>query len=73
MPDGHTIQRCRWAEPTLLLPNPLWLAAEDSPWSCRRDGTPQIVDDTTVCGTCARWEPRPSEADRRNSGKQPRP
>jgi hypothetical protein len=70
MPDGHTIQRCRWAEPTLFLINPLWMAAEEYPWSCRRDDAPHPVEDTTTCRTCARWQPG-GAGDRRNLGGQP--
>ncbi len=70
MADPHTIQRCRWAEPTLFLANPLWMAAEEYPWSCHRDGAPHTVPDTTACGTCQRWEPRGSQ--RRNPGNPPR-
>jgi hypothetical protein len=58
MSDGHMIQRCRWAEPTVFLANPLWTAAEDYPWSCRRDGAPRPVEDTLACRTCPRWESR---------------
>lgn len=67
MPDAHTIQRCRWAEPTIFLANPQWTAAEDYPWSCRRDATPRPVEDTQACQTCPRWESRPP-AVRRNPG-----
>lgn len=67
LPDPHTIQRCRWAEPTLFLANPLWMAAEEYPWSCRRDGLPKPVDDTDACQKCGRWETR-NAPDRRNSG-----
>ena len=70
MPDARSIQRCRWAEPTLFLVNPLWTAAEEYPWSCRRDGVPRAVPDTTACAICPRWEER--DRDRRwNSGKPP--
>jgi hypothetical protein len=67
MPDGHSIQRCRWAEPTVFLANPLWTAAEDYPWSCQRDGAPRAVEDTLACRTCARWELR-TPAVRRDPG-----
>jgi hypothetical protein len=67
MPDRHTVQLCRWAEPTVFLANPLWTAAEDYPWSCRRDGAPHAVEDTQACETCPRWEPQPAP-DRRNPG-----
>jgi hypothetical protein len=70
MTDDRTIQRCRWAEPTLFLANPLWMAAEEYPWSCRRDGAPHTVADTTACRDCARWQARGDE--RRDSGSQGR-
>jgi hypothetical protein len=56
MPDPRTIQACRWAEPTVFLPTPLWTAAENFPWSCNRDGAPRVVQDTTACLDCPRWE-----------------
>jgi hypothetical protein len=59
MPDPHSIQRCRFAEPTVFLANPLWAAAEEYPWSCHRDGAPRIVDDTAACHGCPRWEAAP--------------
>ena len=67
MPDARTIQRCRWAEPTMFLVDPLWAVAEDYSWSRRRDGEPHTVDDTTGCRDCPRFEPRQDD-DRRNSG-----
>lgn len=57
MADPRQIQRCRWAEPTLFLPNPYWLAAEDSPWSCGIDPEPRPIEDTEACRTCARCVP----------------
>jgi len=71
MPDARTIQRCRWAEPTLFLTAPLWTAAEEYPWSCRRDGLPRPVDDTAGCRTCGRWEARTPE-ERRDFGTRRR-
>ena len=71
MSDPHTIQRCRFAEPTVFLANPLWTAAEDYPWSCRRDGAPSIVDDSDACRNCPRWEPAPRII-RRKSVNSPR-
>jgi len=68
MNDVRTIQRCRWAEPTLFLANPLWMAAEEYPWSCRRDGAAHTVPDTGACRECARWEAR--RDDRRDSGSR---
>jgi hypothetical protein len=69
MADPYTIQRCRWAEPTVFLANPLWMAAEDYPWSCRRDRAPRTVEDTATCRTCQRWESRSSDG-RRDFGSQ---
>jgi hypothetical protein len=64
MPEVRTIQHCRWAEPTLLLADPLWMAAEEYPWSCRRDKRPHPIDDTAFCQTCPRWESRDEPARR---------
>ncbi|CAN5453670.1 hypothetical protein BH23ACI1_BH23ACI1_30280 [soil metagenome] len=55
MSDSHTVQRCRWAEPTLFQKHPLWTAAEDHPWSGNADGEARPVTDTLVCLTCGRW------------------
>ena len=49
---------CRWAMPTLFLRPPLWLEAEDYPWSCVRDETPRVLSSTDVCATCPDWELR---------------
>jgi hypothetical protein len=51
----RVVQRCRWAAPTLFLAHPLWIAAEEYPWSCRADGVPHPVEDTTACCVCDRW------------------
>ena len=58
MSEPHTVQRCRWAEPTLFQKPPLWTSAEDYPWSCQADGEPRAVADTLVCLTCGRWAAR---------------
>jgi hypothetical protein len=58
MSKPHTIQRCRWAEPTLFQDPPHWTAAEDYPWSCNAEGEPHPVIDTLVCLTCGRWAAR---------------
>jgi len=71
MSDARTVQACRWAEPTLFLVNPLWIAAEDYPWSCQRDSTPRYLPDTAACSACQRWEGRQSDA-RRVPGSFPR-
>lgn len=64
MPDGQTIQRCRWAEPTVFQKTPLWAVAEDYPWTCRRESPPHTVEDTLACRTCPRWEQRTTSARR---------
>jgi hypothetical protein len=61
MSDPHTVQRCRWAEPTLFQKNPLWTAADEYPWTCLSSGEPKPVEDTTVCATCGRWASRTPE------------
>jgi hypothetical protein len=58
MADPRSVQRCRWAEPTLFVDEPLWTEAEAFPWTCRADGDPHVVEDTTYCATCGRWVPR---------------
>jgi hypothetical protein len=58
MPDDRTVQHCHYAEPTLFLDDPSWTASEEFPWSCRADGDPHLVTDTTRCATCDRWVPR---------------
>jgi hypothetical protein len=44
--------------PTLLLAPPLWLDADDRPWTCMRDDEPHELESTEVCRRCVRWEPR---------------
>ncbi len=63
MADPRTVQRCRWAEPTLFAEEPIWTEAEEFPWSCRADGAPHVVEDTTLCTTCGRWVPRDAVCD----------
>lgn len=58
MTDRHTVQQCRWAEPTLFLDHPSWPDAADYPWSCLADGDPEAVRETERCLTCGRWSPR---------------
>lgn len=58
MPDPHSVQYCRWAEPTLFVVHPYWTAAEDCPWSCHADGVPRPVEDTGICRICGRWLPK---------------
>jgi hypothetical protein len=48
---------CRWAEPVLAAPAPLWLEALCGGWTCLRDGGPRVLD-IRDCRACPRWEPR---------------
>jgi hypothetical protein len=48
---------CRWAVPTLLAPAPCWFEAERAAWTCLRDDTPRLLDNTDECADCPRWEP----------------
>jgi hypothetical protein len=58
MNDEQNVATCRWARQTLYLPYPMWLNAEDQPWTCLRDAEPRPLDDTDICRDCPRWEPR---------------
>jgi hypothetical protein len=59
-----TVQRCKWAESTLLLPMPYWFDAWNAPWSCwAEDGRPRLIESTEVCASCARWTPKDSKTD----------
>jgi hypothetical protein len=58
MSTRQTPQRCRWATPTLYLPLPGWLDAWDSPWSCRREGPPRLIETTHECDGCPHFEAR---------------
>ena len=55
MQSLHGVNTCRWAAPTLSLRHPLWLDAEDRPWSCLRSGEAQPMASTDVCRTCPAW------------------
>jgi hypothetical protein len=68
MSDPRQALRCRWAEPTLFLANPLWTAAEDYPWSCQADGLARPIEDTASCGVCTRWAARAARGDERAGG-----
>jgi hypothetical protein len=52
-------QTCKWAEPTLLQPWPMWLDAWSWPWCCRIDhDVPRLLPTTSECRECRRWRPR---------------
>lgn len=62
MKSPHAVTTCRWATPTLSLPYPLWLAAEDTPWSCTRLPDPRPLESTDACATCPHWTEAPAAA-----------
>jgi len=47
---------CRWAEPVLAAPAPLWLEALCGGWTCVRDGGSRRLD-VHNCRACVRWDP----------------
>jgi len=49
---------CKFARPTIEEPRPLWLSAEDQPWSCDRLDQPRPLDDTDICEDCPHWQKR---------------
>ncbi len=53
-PKKHAAN-CQWARPTLLEPNPVWLAAEDRPWTCERGGKARVLESTEICEECPLW------------------
>jgi hypothetical protein len=73
MADPRTVQRCRWAEPTLFVDEPIWTEAEQYPWTCRAEGPPHVVEDTTLCATCGRWVPRDAACDQAKGCNCPGP
>jgi len=57
--NEHTgVENCRWARPTIRLPYPYWVEAEDTPWSCLHDQEPFPLENTDTCKGCPRWEPK---------------
>ena len=56
-PKRHAAN-CKWARPTLQEPTPVWLAAEDRPWTCERDGTLRPLESTEACADCPHWTER---------------
>ncbi len=51
--------KCRWAQPTLFQPGPVWTEAWDCPWTCEAETPVRVIEDTDRCAICPRWEPRP--------------
>ena len=64
LPILHTPQSCHWSVPTLLMPKPYWLSADDAPWCCWNDRQILVLDFTDFCRTCPIWKPREGEAGR---------
>lgn len=48
---------CRWAEPVLAAPAPLWVDACCSGWTCVKDGGSPVLD-VRDCRACPKWDPR---------------
>jgi hypothetical protein len=57
MTGEHSVQTCRWAQATILLPRPYWFDASRNAWSCLIDGAPEMLVDPLLCRTCERWTP----------------
>jgi hypothetical protein len=36
----------------------LWWEAEQCPWACAWEPTPDVLQSAEVCATCPHWEPR---------------
>ena len=60
MKNQHAVTTCQWATLTLSLPYPLWLAAEDAPWSCARTPDARPLESTDACATCPKWTAAPA-------------
>ena len=56
MKVNHTAASCRWAVATLHMPAPVWLEAQDRPWTCLREPGPRPLLTTEACASCSRWE-----------------
>lgn len=64
MDQPHRVQSCQWAEPSLFLQFPHWLASEDCPWSCLRSLPPRALDTAAACATCPFWKARGTAGNR---------
>lgn len=53
-PKQHA-SNCKWARPTLQEPAPLWLEAEERPWTCERGLDPRVLETTESCAECPHW------------------
>jgi len=57
MTNPTSVETCRFARQTIRMPYPIWLDADDKPWTCLRDAQPRPLEDTSVCHDCPRWRP----------------
>jgi hypothetical protein len=57
MTDPTSVATCRFARLTVRMPYPLWLEAEDKPWTCLREEPARPLDDASVCHECPHWMP----------------
>jgi len=55
----HGAATCLKATPTIFMPSPMWLRAEEAPWTCIRTAPPRLLHSTETCETCPRWQPHP--------------
>jgi len=55
---NQRVQNCLWSVPTLLMPRPYWLEAEDAPWSCWTEGRVTVLQTTDACSCCPKWRDR---------------
>jgi hypothetical protein len=55
----HAAATCLKATPTIFMPRPLWLRAEEAPWTCIRTAPPRLLHFTDACETCPKWQPHP--------------
>ena len=60
-PPTQQAANCKWARPTLQEPPPVWLEADDRPWTCERDGVLRTLESTEPCEDCPHWEGRARE------------
>ena len=62
LPMLQTPQSCHWSVPTLLMPRPYWLSADDSPWCCWNDQQIVVLESTEICRACSMWKAREADA-----------
>jgi hypothetical protein len=55
--------------PTLFLDAPYWFGAEETPWSCARDGMRCLADTTAACRACEYWQLAARRAAENSAGR----